>query len=252
VKILLVNDDGYGSEGLLALEQALLAQDAHELWVVAPDGERSGLSHSITLKDPLRTRVRGPRRFDHSGSPADCVLTALLGLMPQHPDLVLSGINMGPNLGTDITYSGTAAGARQAALMGVCGVAVSLNAFGPPWHFEPLARFVAEHLQEFLQFWDGSFFLNINGPNSLVLDAPVEITHPCIRKYNDKLERFEAPRGDDYWFLHGAPIDSSHEIGSDWNAVSRSCISLSPIHLHPQNNPVDALYREQFAKLGDD
>lgn len=244
MRILLTNDDGYGSPGLLAMEEALQDLSGHEVWVIAPDSERSGQSHAITLKDPIRSRCKSERHYDISGTPADCVMTAVLGIMPQRPDIVLSGINLGPNLGTDITYSGTAAAARQAAYMGICGVAMSLNTFEAPYRFAPLARFVASNLATFVELFDREHFLNINGANDGNMDAPLEITHPCFRAYNDRMIRFEAPRGDDYWFLKGSPIDTSDEPGSDWNAVNRGSLSLSPIHLHPLNNRIDQEYNE--------
>lgn len=241
MRVLLSNDDGIDSPGLAALARRVEAA-GHELWVVAPDGERSGYSHSITLKDPIRSRTVGERRYSLSGTPADCVMAAVLGIMADKPDIVLSGINLGPNLGTDLIFSGTAAAARQAAYMGIPGVAVSVNAFGPPWHFDVLADFVVGHLGEFVRLFDGEHFVNVNGPGEMKAQAGVEVTHPCYRTYNDRMEKFSAPRGDDYWFLKGAPIDTSGEEGSDWDAVRRGNISLSPIHLHPLCNAIDREY----------
>ena len=242
MKILLTNDDGIDSPGLKALQHEIERVGGHEIWTVAPDGERSGMSHYITLKDPIKSRMISDRRYCISGSPADCVMTAVLGIMAQRPDIVISGINLGPNLGTDLIYSGTAAAARQAAYMGIPGVAVSINSFGAPWNFQALARFTIRNLEQFAKLFDGHHFININGPADGNLASPVEITHPCYRTYNDRMVQFIAPRGDEYWFLKGAPIDTSNEEGSDWNAVVRGSISVSPIHLHPLNNVIDAEY----------
>jgi len=242
MRILLSNDDGIDSPGLLALHQEIDRIGGHEVWTVAPDGERSGMSHSITLKDPIKSRKIGERRYCISGTPADCIMTAVLGIMAEKPDIVLSGINLGPNLGTDLIYSGTAAAARQAAYMGIPGVAVSINAFTSPWNFSALARFTVQNLEGFIKLFDGNHFININGPEDGKMNAPIEITHPCYRTYNDRMIQFIAPRGDEYWFLKGAPIDTSDEEGSDWNAVVRGSISVSPVHLHPLNNQVDEEY----------
>ncbi|TFG60697.1 MAG: 5'/3'-nucleotidase SurE, partial [Spirochaetales bacterium] len=106
MKILLTNDDGIQSPGLGALEDRLSSD--HEIWVLAPDNERSGSSHAITLKGAVRMRNLSPRHISCNGTPADCVLYGLLGVLPERPDIVLSGINIGHNLGTDIVYSGTA------------------------------------------------------------------------------------------------------------------------------------------------
>lgn len=243
MRVLLTNDDGIDSPGLEALIRDIEAK-GHEVWIVAPDGERSGMSHSITMKDPIRSRKLGERRFGCSGTPADCVILAYLGIMEEKPDIVVSGINLGPNLGTDITYSGTAAAARQAAFMGIPGVAASLDYYNKPLHFDPVSLFVAENLESFVLLFDGHHFVNVNAPNSPNLDIGIEITHPSYRTYNDRLVRYTAPRGEDYWFWKAAPIQTKEETGSDYDAVRRGNISVSPIHLHPQNNLVD----EEYAK----
>ena len=252
MRLLLSNDDGVDSPGLAALQMVLESYGCQEVWVVAPEHEQSGMSHSITLKDPIRSKTLAERRYCISGSPADCIMTAVLGIMPEKPDIVLSGINLGPNLGTDLVYSGTAAAARQAAYMGIPGVAVSINAFGPPWNFQALAEFVAGNLKAFVEIFDGQHFVNINGPESGNLDSPVEITHPCYRTYNDRMVRYIAPRGDEYWFLKGAPIETSSEDGSDWDAVKRGAISISPIHLQPLNNLIDEHYGTIFFRQARD
>ena len=113
MRVLIANDDGVFSPGLEAV-RAALAPD-HEVWVVAPDGERSAMSHYITIKGPVAVREISERVYSCSGSPADCVIVGLLEVLPELPDVVVSGINIGPNLGTDVIYSGTAAAARQAA-----------------------------------------------------------------------------------------------------------------------------------------
>ena len=247
--ILLSNDDGYRSPGLAAVKQEIerkWGKNTHEIWVIAPDTERSGHSHSITLRDPIRAREHGPREYSISGSPADCVITAVLGIMPKKPDIVVSGVNFGPNLGTDITYSGTAAIARQAAYMGIPGVALSLGDYSTPFHFDPVARFAAENLELFVEHADEDHFVNINAPNAPGFDREVEITHPCRRMYNDRMVSFAAPRGDTYWFLDGTPIESEDENGSDFDAIRRGSISLSPIHLHPVKNEIEQAYRRAF------
>lgn len=249
MRILLSNDDGIRSPGLAAVKEELLRRwgDAHEIWIAAPETERSGHSHSITLRDPIRAREIAPREYAIGGSPADCVFTAALGIMPERPDIVISGINIGPNLGTDITYSGTAAVARQAAYMGIPGVALSLGDYHKPFHFTPLARFMAEQLEIFRQHANQDHFININAPNLPGFDRAVEITFPCKRLYNDRMVSFASPKGDTFWFLDGSPIDSLEEEGSDWCAVKRGNISISPIHLHPVRNEIEQAYRRAFA-----
>lgn len=245
MKILLSNDDGIDSDGIRILKT--LIQQHHpdaEIWVVAPDGERSGMSHSITLRDSIRARKIGEREYQTSGSPADCVMTAVMGIMDGRPDVIVSGINRGPNLGTDITYSGTAAAARQGAYMNIPSIAVSLNGFHPPLHYAPLAETVAKNLAAFIRIWDEHHFININGPNIPGGGKDIRITYPGRRLYKDALEWFDAPSGDRYWFLAGQPVDNSDEPGSDWEAVSQNLVSISPVHLHPLNNEIDSEYEQ--------
>ena len=138
MKILITNDDGIFSEGITTLKNALIAD--HDVWVVAPDTERSGTSHAITLKDAVRMSRIDERTYSCGGTPADCVLYSLLGAVDLDPDIVVSGINHGPNIGTDIIYSGTVAAARQAALMDRPAVAVSVVGMQGPLNFELAAE----------------------------------------------------------------------------------------------------------------
>jgi 5'-nucleotidase len=243
MRVLIVNDDGIGSLGLRTLEQALLP--GNEVWVVAPETEKSGGSHSITLRDTVRLRAAGERRFSCRGTPADCVLVAVLGIVAGPIDIVLSGINHGPNLGTDILYSGTAAGARQGALMGIPSVALSVNAYVPPFDFEGPARFVGRNLDVFRQLWTDDHFLNINFPNSGCCSASPLITFPSRRIYRDRLETYTAHTGDIFCFLTGEYPQAHEEEGSDCQVVTAGNISISPVHAHPRNwASIEASYRE--------
>lgn len=247
--ILLTNDDGIESVGLDALRSALAVH--HDVWIIAPDGERSAMSHYITIRDPIRCRPVGDQIFASSGSPADCVIVGMLGGLPVQPDCVISGVNIGANLGTDIIYSGTVAAARQAAFMGVPGIAASINTYSPPFHLEPLTRFLTEHMDDFLKLWNPRHFININAPNLPVDEFPVRVTYPSWRLYRDRLDRFDSPRGDRYFFLSGSPADGPIEDGSDWHAVSEGALSVSPIYLNPVDHHEDEAYRDAlFLKTG--
>jgi 5'-nucleotidase len=249
VTILLTNDDGIDSVGLLALRAALMAD--HEVWTIAPDGERSAMSHSITVRDPIRCRLVGEQFYSSSGSPADCVIVGLTGGLPVTPELVISGINIGPNLGTDIIYSGTAAAARQAAFMGIPGIAVSIDTYTEPFYFDPITGFVRNHLEDFRAAWNPRHFININAPNLATADFQVRITFPSWRVYQDQLERFESPDGEIFYFLNGRPLEGQLEEGSDWHAVSQGAISVSPICLNPVDHDEDEAYRDAlFLKSG--
>jgi len=233
MRILLTNDDGVMSPGLHALEKALAP--SHEVWVIAPESEKSGGSHSITIHDSIRVRPVGERRFACRGTPADCVMVAMLGLVPAEIDCVLSGINLGHNLGTDILYSGTAAGARQGALMAVPSVALSVGKDQAAADFAPAAAFAARNLEIFRTLGTDDHFLNINYPVGVGDGAQPTITFPSRRIYRTEMTSFVSPDGDTYCFMGGAQPDARPEEGSDSMVLARGLISISPIHAHPRN-----------------
>jgi 5'-nucleotidase len=221
----------------------VLSRD-HDVWVMAPDGDRSGKSQSITLHDAIKTTPVDKQIFSCNGTPADCVAISLLGAIPKTVDMVVSGINLGPNLGTDLIYSGTAAAARQAALENCPGIAVSLDQRREPYDFSRASGFISENLAILRDLWKNNHFININIPSRLAPDYSVEITHPSIRKYEDELVSFKAPRGDTYYFLSGKGIESSDLSGEDSSAILKGNISVSPVYLHPFNHKEDDLYRK--------
>ncbi len=240
MNVLLTNDDGIYSPGLAALRTAF--EGRHDVWTLAPDGERSGTSNMITMSEPIRcTRVK-EREYATSGSPADCVILATLGALPIKPDVVVSGINLGANLGSDIIYSGTAAAARQAAYKHIPGIAVSIDSFREPFFFEPVADFVASNLDELIALWNEDHFININAPNRPDL-VEACITSPSVRRYDDTLLPFVPPRGGTYYFVDGKPVHAVPDEGTDWAAINRGMISVSPIMLNPVNHAVEAVYR---------
>ena len=238
--ILLTNDDGLGAPGLVALEAALGGK--HDVWVVAPDREMSGQSHSITLNEGLKVHRFPDRRFSVRGTPVDCVNLALQVLLESPPDLVVSGINRGPNLGTDILYSGTCAAAREAALRGVPSVAVSYASFTGPWEFERFAAFVGANLVILHDLWDSDRFLNINWPAGAAREPKVRMTRPGRRRYRDEMVCFRSPRGGEYWFLQPASVESIDEEGTDARAVHDGCVSVGPVALEPSLAPWDSIH----------
>jgi 5'/3'-nucleotidase len=246
--ILLTNDDGIDSPGLAVLQEKLKVR--HNVWIMAPDGDRSGKSQSITLKDAIRTATVSDRSFSCSGTPADCVAIAMLGAIPEKIDLVISGINLGPNLGTDIIYSGTAAAARQASLNNCPSIAVSLAKHRPPFDFEQSATFIADNVEILTDLWNNDHFVNINFPEQLRKNYTVEITHPSRRMYEDKLIKFISPNKDTYYFLSGTGVASSDLKGEDSSAILEGNISISPIYLHPVNHREDKLYKSaEFRRI---
>jgi 5'-nucleotidase len=233
MNILLTNDDGIGCEGLLRLAEELRRKTGHRIYAVAPDSDRSGVSHAISIKKPLRIQAFGPDTWVCSGTPADCVIAAFLGALPFKPELVISGINAGPNLGTDIVYSGTAAAARQGGLFRIPSIALSLAGFTSPLYWDRAVSFAVTRLNELLRLWTEDIFINVNIPNGPEEPAGMAVTFPARRRYHDTVASFDAPDGAAYCFVNPGPVESEDDPGSDGEAVSRNLVSVSPVYLYP-------------------
>jgi 5'-nucleotidase len=239
MRILLTNDDGVSCEGILKLAGVLRGRGEHVVRVLAPDTNRSGVSHGLTiLGSPVRIQELGTDTWSCSGTPADCVLVGVLGGLPGPSvsetkiDLVISGINQGPNLGSDITYSGTAAGARQAAMMGVPAIAFSLAGFsGFCW--DMAAEYAADHLGEFLDMWEEDTFINVNIPNNPGGPGAIKKTWPAVKNYNDHLELIKSGGISNWYFLNSGKQTVEKQEGSDWEAVSMNQVSVTSVFIHP-------------------
>ncbi|MCR5731627.1 MAG: hypothetical protein K6G51_01635 [Sphaerochaetaceae bacterium] len=168
MKLLLVNDDGYNKGGLPALIK-VLEERGHEVWVSAPDGNRSAFSHSMNLTKPIVFTAFGKNKYYCSGTPSDCVLYSIRGnIFPSLPDLIISGINNGPNCSTDISYSGTCAAAREAIYQHVPAIALSQGTpgqFDDKYDYESCANWVADNLDKLKELTSLESFVNINFPN---------------------------------------------------------------------------------------
>jgi 5'-nucleotidase len=234
MRILLTNDDGFMAAGLIALETALSRE--HEVWILAPDGDRSGMSHALSLRHPLKIRKIAERQYTCSGTPVDCVILAAHGVIPFKPDIVVSGINRGPNLGTDLVYSGTAAAARQASMIGMPGIAVSLASYEEPYRYTALARLLATNLHGFMGAWSPDVFINLNAPDASD-DASYEIeeTVPSRRRYRDTLRFFDGPDGYTYCFFGEGTIETDPESGTDEDAVRRGSASMTRVAVYPHS-----------------
>ncbi len=233
VRILLSNDDGISSEGLRVLYEAV--RGLGEVTVFAPDREQSVAGHSLSLHRPLRIDALGEEWFAVDGTPTDCVNLALNGpLKERRPDIVLSGINTGGNLGDDITYSGTVAAAMEATLLGVPAVALSLvldNDETP--RFELAARFARRICEETLERGLGEgVLLNVNIPNIDPGDClGVRVTRQGKRIYRDTIVEKIDPRGREYFWIGGGALDWIREPGTDFDAVSNNQVSVMPVRL---------------------
>jgi len=236
MRILVANDDGIFSPGIKALAFAL--RELGEVNVVAPDVEQSGVGHSITFRRPLRFKHTASAGFGEipayrvDGTPADCVVLGaqLLG----QPDLVVSGINIGVNMGLDLTHSGTVAAAIEGASIGVPSIAFSLDAGADELQFEeaarnavPIARWVLEH------GLPAKTLLNVNFPNHP--PQGVRLTRLSTRRYEDSIIEREDPDGRPYYWVAGKP-GGELEPGTDFWAVSNGFVSVTPVSLDYTNH----------------
>ncbi len=231
--ILISNDDGIGAPGLQALVAAV--EDLGDIVVAAPDRERSAASHSITLNSPLRVDEMQPGRFAIDGTPVDCIYLAALHLVPRKPDLCLSGINDGYNLGSDVFYSGTVAAAVEATLRGIPSIAISA-ARQRPQNFAAGASFVRALVEETLTrgaqgqspFPEGAL-LNVNLPPGDI--SGYQVTFLGRRVYRDQVEVREDLRGRSYYWIGGPEEQATDLPGSDCSAVQSQVASVTPLAL---------------------
>jgi len=234
MKILISNDDGIYSPGVLALAEAIACD--HEVTVVCPDRERSATGHALTLQEPLRVdSIKGIfssniTAWACSGTPSDSVKLALDALLPYRPDLVLSGINRGANLGTDVLYSGTVSAAMEGVLEGLPSIAFSLTSFaslefGAAASFaQLLVRYISHHpLPE-------TVLLNVNIPAIPPQDiCGVKVTRLGIRRWRDVFEKRVDPRGKTYYWLSGELVEEEASLDSDIQAIRNNYITLTPL-----------------------
>lgn len=230
-RILLVNDDGIYAEGLRCLKEHL--GEIGEVWVVAPESEQSASSHSITLHRPLRVKRLNERIYAVDGTPADCVNLAINGLLGFRPDITVSGINKGPNLGDDITYSGTVSGAMESTLLGVPAFSISV-AGKNDINYKPAGKFaVCLTRVIFERGLPRGVFLNVNVPNvkSEGEIKGVSITRQGRRKYGEAIVEKIDPRGQKYYWIGGDELGFEHIEDSDIVMVMKKYISITPLHL---------------------
>jgi 5'-nucleotidase len=241
MRVVLTNDDGIEAPGLLAVRQAL--EKVGEVLTVAPDRNRSGVGRSITFGTALHVEERemadGELGYACTGTPVDCVRLVALGLMDFEPDIVVSGINHGENLGDDITYSGTVAGALEGIVIGVPGIAVSLSV-GRPWHtgveaelhFEAAAEFTARLAKIAFKGLPQGRILNVNAPNlprERVRGA--RVTRLGRRFYKDELIEVRDDDGTVGYDIYNNPPGHHDEEGTDFAAIAGDEISVTPVHL---------------------
>ncbi len=228
--ILVTNDDGIYSPGIQILAKRLRELDA--VVIVAPDRERSAAGHSMTLHRPLLIEEVREGMYSVNGTPTDCVNIAVKGLLKETPRLVVSGINKGPNLGDDVTYSGTVAGAIEGILLGIPSFALSIAAredFRFAEAAEVALRTTSQILKEGLP---AGTLLNINVPNIPIDEMQgTRITRLGKRIYHQMTVERVDPRGKKYYWIGGGEPDWEREEGTDLDAIDRKLVSITPLHL---------------------
>lgn len=233
--ILCTNDDGYFARGLKVLAEA--ATGLGEVHVVAPDREQSACSHSLTMHYPLRANRFDDRTQYVDGTPTDCVALAVGGLLDRRPDVVLSGVNHGPNMGEDVLYSGTVAGAMEATILGIPAIAFSYTGPEPaaaiPAYQPLLERLIPQLLRD---DFPAETLLNVNLPPIPPDEVRgVRVTRLGRRVYMDSLTRATDPAGREYFWIGGGGIEWRAEEGTDFWAVDQGYISVTPLHLDLTN-----------------
>ena len=235
-KILITNDDGYHSEGIEALKAAM--EEIGDIYTVAPATEQSGASHSLTLSRPLRIRQIEERHWAVDGTPSDCITLALNRILPPElrPDICVSGINHGANLGEDATYSGTVAGAMEASILGVVGIAFSLVATRD-FDFsqcqvvaqQVVRKALAEGLPDFT-------LLNVNVPKGI--PKGIKVTKQGFKAARPVISEHIDPRGKPYYWIGEVRDGFRQEGGTDFEAVEEGYVSVTPMRADLTNYAV--------------
>lgn len=249
MRILVTNDDGIAAPGLAVLER-IARTLSDDVWVVAPESEQSASGHSLTLTLPLRVRRISRRKFAVNGTPTDSVLLGVQHVVTgRRPDLVLSGVNAGGNLGEDITYSGTVAAAMEGALLGIPSIALSqVRVYGENVRWAAAEHHAADVIRRLVALeWQRNVLMNVNFPDVAPEDVGgIEITVQGRRKIGDAITRGRDPRGYDYVWIGTERDEDPSFAGSDLKAVNEGRISITPLCLDLTHMNTFPMLREAF------
>lgn len=234
MKILVSNDDGYQAAGILALVKMLQSLDfVEKITVVAPDRDRSGASHSLTLDQPLRPVEVQPDFYHVNGTPTDCVHLAINGLLDFMPDMVISGINAGANLGDDVLYSGTVAAAMEGRFLGLPAIAVSMGNYKTPQYYSTATQILSNLIKRLHQYpLSRDTILNINVPNVSFDELKgIQITRLGHRHQSEPMIKAYDPRGRAIYWL--GPPGNARDDGesTDFYALSQNIASITPLQI---------------------
>lgn len=232
--ILVTNDDGFDAPGIIALYKALIPLG--KVTVIAPDRQRSAVGHCLTFFSPVRVKKLSDEEslviYNTTGTPTDCILLAVHEIMEKKPDIVVSGINRGPNLGDDVTYSGTVTAALEGTLQGIPSIACSIASYDEV-NYDFAARFTARLASELLEkSLPKGVFLNLNVPALPESQIKgVSITRQGRSIYQQSVEKRYDPRGEEYYWISGDRPQGCMEPGTDFEAIRDNKISITPLQL---------------------
>lgn len=233
IKILVTNDDGVTSPGLHALAAAM--RKLGDVWVVAPDRERTAVGHALTLHKPLRINRLEKQVFTVNGTPSDCVNLAVKKILRTTPSMVVSGINRGVNLGDDVTYSGTVSAALEGTILGVPSIAVSQESDrkGRKFRFEGAAAYALRVARAVLRYGlPAETLLNVNVPDRPKASIRgVKVTSLSRRRFEDPIVEKMDPHGRKYYWIAGTRVSWDRRKDSDHEAVRLGMVSVTPLHL---------------------
>jgi len=243
MNILLTNDDGINSKGLINLKKELSKK--HKVITVAPKEQRSGYSHHVSIFDKVRITQIDDDTYICDGTPADCVKFTIEGFLTEKIDFIASGINEGPNLGTDVFYSGTVAAAREGLINGIPSCAFSINSYFPDKKFEA-ASFFSSYIVDLLyaKFFKNNEMYNVNLPNSDYVEG-LKFTKTGKRIYREKAVKKIEDDGSEYFYIEGEIPTYESIPGTDFWAVENNFISITPMNL-------DATFLYQYDRLSDE
>lgn len=244
--ILLTNDDGYGAEGLRTLEECV--EGLGEIVVVAPDRERSAVSHGLTIRSPLELTRLGDDRYSLNGTPADCVIYAISNVLREIPDLVVSGINHGANLADDIMYSGTVAAAREASHRGIASLALSQAYDDRPIRFDRGRKFIRSLVETMLEHkFDGGICLNVNVPVRRV--RGVRITRQGCALHFPHFSIYGPESEASLPDLEVTDIKPDPEPALDYEAIAQQFISITPLQRDQTDYRIAGLMEKEAPRL---
>ncbi len=249
-RILVTNDDGIHAPGLKILEKIARAL-TDDVWTVAPEIEQSGAGHSLTLRRPLTVRKLGRRRFSVDGTPTDCVLIAAARLVPgRRPDLVLSGVNRGANLGEDVTYSGTVSAALEATLIGIPAIALS-QVRDPklPIKWQTAATHGPDVIRRLTRFpWTKGVLMSVNFPNVTAEKVTgIQLARQGRRISTIEIVPVQDPGGRNYLWIGDFTSDEALDRGTDLAAVAEGAIAVTPLHLDLTHRGMMRKMKKAFA-----